>query len=37
MNNIMKIVLKRNVLKKTDKNGEDGREALGMGNCSINI
>ena len=24
-------------VKKIDKNGEVGREALGMGNCSINI
>ena len=33
----MRIVLKRSVLKKFDKNSEVGREALGMGNCSINI
>ena len=37
MNSTMRIVLKKTVLKKFDKNGEVGRDALGMGNCSNNI
>ena len=36
MKNMMKIVLKRAKVKFY-KYDEEGREVLGMGNCSINI
>ena len=41
MNNMMRILLRSNcnwlARVKCERDGEEGRETLGMGNCSVNI
>ena len=37
MKNMMRIALKRDLSRKFDRDGEEGRETVGMGYFSINI